>query len=107
MKKRWIVLLLLVCMIACLPKSNPSVEAEPRPTPAVLIGNYTYYWTGLEVKELPEGGYSGRIGSVVPATAMPTHKDEANVGSPDAPYIYLDDGVALLLDGQWIFFRPE
>lgn len=106
MKKLLIVFLLTVLFTACAVNADAAVEVKPQP-PAALIGNYTYYWTGIEVRELPPREISGRIGSVVPATAMPTHPNEANVGSPNAPYIYLDDGVALLLDGQWIFFKPE
>ncbi len=104
MKKRIVLLLMLLCAAACGPAKNVVAEA---PQPAVLIGDYTYYWTGIEVRELPDRGVSGRIGSVVPPTAVPTHRDEANVGDLNAPYIYLDDGVALLLDGKWIFFKPE
>ncbi|MBQ1632376.1 MAG: hypothetical protein II049_06095 [Clostridia bacterium] len=106
MKKRILmILMLLMLFAACYPAGSKTVEVQP--APAVLIGKYTYYWTGIEVKELPEGAVSGRIGSVVPETVVPTHSDEANIDCLDAPYIYLDDGIALYLNGQWIFFRPE
>lgn len=105
MKKLLSVWMILLLLTGC--SAGKAVTIEAQPTPAVLIGNYTYYWTGIEVKELPERGISGRIGSIVPATSMPTHRDEANIGDENAPYIYLDDGVALYLNGQWIFFKPE
>ena len=104
--KRWILLLTALCLFGCTQTKDAAVEAS-RQTPRVLIGKYTYYWTGIEVKELPERGVSGRIRTVVPASAMPEHPNEANFEGLDAPYIYLDDGVALLMNGQWIFFKPE
>lgn len=105
MKKLLSVWMILLLLTGCSAGKAETIEAQP--TPAVLIGNYTYYWTGIEVKELPDRGVSGHICSVVPATSMPTRRDEANIGAEDAPYIYLDDGIALLLNGQWIFFKPE
>ncbi len=107
MKKRMIVLFALIFAAACIPIKNAPIEGKRQPAPAVLIGAYLYCWTGIEVKEIPEEAASGRIRSVVPSSVVPACRDEANIDCLNAPYVYLDDGIALLLDGKWIFFKPE
>jgi hypothetical protein len=102
--KRIIACLLLFFFTACMLTTAESNAAEP----AVRAFDTVYCWSGHAFYRTPdESEYSGRIQSVVPETEKPAENNEANVPCKDAPFVLLDDGIALLLDGQWIFFKPE
>ena len=128
-RKRILVLFLLVVLllssVAC-EKGNEAQETEKSSndnssisdfgktvpgipnvlTPMIVVGNTVYYWTGEELTETPsEKEYSGYIKSIVPENRRPTKNNEANLPCLNAPYVVLNDEVALLYNQQWFLFR--
>ncbi|MBR4905290.1 MAG: hypothetical protein IKZ44_00365 [Clostridia bacterium] len=101
--KRIIACVLLLILTACM--SSPAESNAPQP--AVKAFDTVYCWSGHAFYRTPdESEYAGRIESVVPESEKPAENNEANVPCKDAPFVLLDDGVALLLNGEWQFFRP-
>ena len=101
--KQIIACLLLLFFTACM--LTPAESDAPQP--AVKAYDTVYCWSGHAFYRTPdESEYAGRIESVVPETEKPAENNEANVPCKDAPFVLLDDGVALLLNGEWQFFRP-
>lgn len=101
--KRIIACLLLLFLTACMLPAAESNAAQP----AVKAYDTVYCWSGHAFYRTPdESEYAGRIESVVPETDKPVENNEANVPCQDAPFVLLDDGIALLLNGEWQFFRP-
>ncbi len=77
-------------------------------TPMIVVDNIVYYWTGEELTETPsEKEYSGYIESIVPENRRPTKNNEANLPCLNAPYVDLDDGVALLYNHKWYIFQSK
>ena len=75
-------------------------------TPMIVVDNTVYYWTGEELTEtLSEKEYSGYIESIVPENRRPTKNNEANLPCLNAPYVILNDGVALLYNQKWFLFQ--
>lgn len=75
-------------------------------TPMIVVDNTVYYWTGEELTETPsEKEYSGYIESIVPENRRPTKNNEANLPCLNAPYVVLDDGVALFYNQKWFIFQ--
>lgn len=75
-------------------------------TPMIVVDNTVYYWTGEELTEtLSEKEYSGYIESIVPENRRPTKNNEANLPCLNAPYVVLNDGVALLYNQKWFLFQ--
>ena len=101
--KRIILCLLLLCITACISSAAESNAEQP----AVMAFDTLYYRSGHAFYRTPdESEYAGRIESVVPSTALPAENNEANIPCKNAPFVLLDDGIALLLNGEWQFFRP-
>lgn len=76
-------------------------------TPMIVVGNTVYYWTGEELAASPsEKEYSGYIESIVPENRRPTKNNEANLTCLNAPYVVLNDEVALFYNQKWFLFRP-
>lgn len=74
-------------------------------TPMIVVDNIVYYWTGEELTETPsEKEYSGYIESIVPENRRPTKNNEANLPCLNAPYVILDDEIALLYGQRWYLF---
>ena len=74
-------------------------------TPMIVVDNTVYYWTGEELTETPsEKEYSGYIESIVPENRRPTKNNEANLLCLNAPYVVLDDKIALLYSKRWFLF---
>lgn len=77
-------------------------------TPMIVVDNTVYYWTGEELTVSPsEEEYSGYIESIVPENRRPTKNNEANLPCLNAPYIDLDNGVALLYNQKWYIFQSK
>lgn len=75
-------------------------------TPMIVVDNTVYYWTGEELTETPsEKEYSGHIESIVPENRRPTKNNEANLPCLNAPYVVIDDEVALFYNQKWYLFQ--
>lgn len=84
-----------------LPSSVPNTQQ-----PSFMVDDVLYYSTGLKVSiSVAESDYLGKITSVVSITEKPTKNGQANIPYEDAPYVKYQDGLALLMDKDWIYFK--
>lgn len=85
--------------VTVLPTEAPNVLV-----PAVMIEGTVYYFNGNFI-EKPEEKPLGCISSIVPITEYPEKNDQANLDIlMDAPYVMLEDGVALPMEDGWGVF---
>lgn len=82
--------------------------ARANAVPVVKAVDTLWYGSGRAFYRMPdESEYYGRIETMAPKTALPTRNSEANFDCVGAPYVLLDDGLALLYGGQWQLFLPD
>jgi len=75
-------------------------------SPAIMIDGVIYYSLGMELDITPlETSFSGRVTSVVSEKDLPSQNGEANVQCLDAPYVIIDEGVAVLFNEKWMLFE--
>lgn len=102
--KRIIACLLLLLLTACMPSAAESNAAQP----TVRAFDTVYCWSGHAFYRTPdESEYTGRIRYTVPQTTLPTQNYEANISCQNAPFVLLDDGIAVFVNGEWQLFNPE
>jgi len=74
--------------------------------PSIVVNDIVYSTTGRQLAiDADESDYLGCIKSVVSLTAMPTENGQANTSTVGAPYMAYEDGLALMIDGQWYLFE--
>lgn len=97
------VFLLVLCIIAC----QRGVPDTPNVlSPAVMVDDVMYVLLGEELDTAPlESSYSGKITSVVKLTEFPAQNGEANFDCLNAPYVILDEGVAVRFNEKWMLFE--
>ncbi|MBR5948595.1 MAG: hypothetical protein IKZ82_08140 [Clostridia bacterium] len=84
---------------AVLPTEAPNVLV-----PAVMVEGTVYYFNSRFIDK-PEEEPLGSISSIVPITEYPEKNDQANLQIlMDAPYVMLEDGVALPMEDGWGVF---
>ena len=95
----------LIGLIGCSP-AEPAEKWDRRPM--IMVDGVIYLDTGKQMPvEMEESAFLGTITSSVDGSEMPTQNGESNFGCEGAPYAYLDDGLAVLLDNEWVFFEKE
>ena len=95
----------LTLLIGCSP-TEPAEKWDRRPM--VMVDGVIFLDTGKELAvEIAESAILGTITSSVDGSEMPTQNGESNFGSEGAPYAYLDDGLVVLLNNEWVFFEKE
>lgn len=74
----------------------------------LMVEGEIYLDTGKQMPvEIVESAILGVISSSVDGSEKPEQDGESNFGCEGAPYAYLDDGLAVLLDNEWVFFEKE
>ena len=101
--------IVLACCLTLLISCSPAEPAEKWDRrPMVMVDGVIFLDTGKEmVVEMDESAFLGTITSSVDGSEMPTQNGESNFGSEGAPYAYLDDGLVVLLNNEWVFFEKE
>ena len=86
---------------------NEPVEKWDR-RPMLMVEGEIYLDTGKQMPvEIAKEAIIGTITSSVEGSEKPAKNGESNFGCEGAPYAYLDDGVAVLLDNEWTFFEKD
>jgi len=94
-------------------QSSLNCNEIPDPTPntqhpSIMINNTMYYMTGRSVTiDANEEDYYGVITSVVASSEKPTKNGQANIAYEGAPYVEYQDGFALLMYDEWIYFEAR
>ena len=95
----------LTMLIGCSP-AEPDEKWDRRPM--IMVDGVIYLDTGKEMAvEMEESAFLGTITSSVDGSEMPTQNGESNFGGEGAPYAYLDEGLVVLLNHEWVFFEKE
>ncbi len=97
------VFLLVLCIIAC---QRGAPDTPNVLSPAVMVDDVMYVLLGEELDTAPlESSFSGKITSVVKLTEFPAQNGEANFDCLNAPYVILDEGVAVRFNEKWMLFE--
>lgn len=74
--------------------------------PALMVNGTLYRSTGTQLPVEPDdSAIVGHVSSVVPLSQWPETEGQANFGEPDAPYALIEDGLIVLIDGEWTLFE--
>ena len=74
--------------------------------PALMVNGTLYRSTGTQLPVEPDdSAILGCVSSVVPLSQWPEAEGQANFGEPDAPYALIEDGLIVLMDGEWTLFE--
>lgn len=95
--------MLVFCMTACRCEMADTPDVL---SPAIMIDGVIYYSQGNILEIAPtEESYSGHITSVVSEKSLPSQDGEANIQCLDAPYIFLEEGIAVYFNEKWLLFE--
>ncbi len=97
--------IVIILMAGCT-QSEPAEKWDRRPM--LMVEGTIYLDTGKQMPvEIVDSAILGVIASSVDSSEMPAQNGESNFGCEGAPYAYLDDGLAVLLNNEWVFFEKE
>ena len=103
--------MLLLCVAVAM---TGCAAAQPEPTtpnthlPTVMYDGTLYLSTFKQIQgEVDSSTIIGNISSTVPLSQLPTENGQANFDALDAPYALTDEGLAVLVDSEWILFSTE
>lgn len=81
--------------------------ADEAPERLLMADGRLYRAAALTVKPDADGGDRTLcIESVIPAGQTPAEDGQANFDAVGVPYIHWGSGLAVLLDGAWVYFEP-
>ena len=102
-----LLLLLIVTIIAC---GNKEVEEGMLGDriPMIMVEEHIYLDTGKQMEfEIDDVAIIGTITSEVDGSEIPAQNDQSNFGCIGAEYAYWDDGIVVMINDEWQFFRKE
>lgn len=100
-------LFLFITITAC---ENKEVEKEVLwdRIPMVMIKDQLYLDTGKKMSvKIDDSTILGTITSEVDSSEIPTQNGQSNFGCVGAAYTYYDDGIVVMINNEWQFFRKE
>jgi beta-lactamase regulating signal transducer with metallopeptidase domain len=76
--------------------------------PMLMVGGILYFDTGRQLPaEVDESAVLGTVASSVSQSEAPSRDGQSNFGKIGAKYAYFENGVAVLIDGEWVFFEKD
>lgn len=106
-----LILLSVITLFACgnkKDKDEDKAELTWDRIPMLMVEDKLYLDTGEQIPvEIDDSAIIGTITSEVDASEYPSKNGESNFGSIGAEYAYYKDGLAVLLNNEWQFFRKE
>ncbi|MBE7004076.1 MAG: hypothetical protein E7425_07300 [Ruminococcaceae bacterium] len=113
--KRTRTVLIIAIMLALLLfflTSCGAPQAEPTTPntylPSVMYDGSLYLSTFKQISgEVDSLAIVGKVSSTVPLSQLPTENGQANFEALDAPYAITDEGLAVLVDSEWILFSTD
>lgn len=74
--------------------------------PSIMINEQLYFYSGTKIdsENFGNDNYDGTIISIVSLSQRPNNNNEANIDVMDAPYIFYENGIALLWNNEWSYF---
>ncbi|MBE5966653.1 MAG: hypothetical protein E7255_06765 [Lachnospiraceae bacterium] len=76
--------------------------------PTIMVEDVLYLDTGKQIPvEIEDTSILGTISSDVDATEIPAENGQSNFGCVGSEYAFYEDGVVVMIDNEWQFFRRE
>jgi hypothetical protein len=76
--------------------------------PMIMVEGHLYLDTGKKMLvEIDDSAIIGTITSEVDGSEIPTQNGQSNFGCVGAEYAYCDDGIVVMINNEWQFFRKE
>jgi hypothetical protein len=105
MKRVLIVLTALLCLSLLWGCEKEAQTPNTNP-PSLVYGGELYRSTGREIAaEIDESAVVGWISSVVKGDQLPEEEGQANFPAQDAPYARCEEGLAVLIENEWVYFE--
>ncbi|MDE5415256.1 hypothetical protein [Alkalihalobacterium chitinilyticum] len=87
---------------------NEKEESLSDRRPMIMVNERIYMDTGKEIPlEIGDHAISGVITSSVKSTEKPAQNGESNFGYEGAQYALYDEGLVVLIQEKWIFFKED
>lgn len=110
MKKILSSVLILFLSIAITAYGNKEVEEKMLwdRIPMVMVEEHLYLDTGEKMLvEIDDSSIIDTITSEVDGSEIPTQNGQSNFGCVGAEYAYCDEGIVVMINNEWQFFRKE
>ena len=100
-------LFLIIIISACGNKEVKEKMLYDR-IPMIMVEGNLYLDTGNKMPvEIDDSAIIGTITSEVDGSETPTQNGQSNFGCVGAEYAYCDDGIVVMINNEWQFFRLE
>jgi hypothetical protein len=102
-----LVLFFIITITAC---GNKEVEGKMLGDriPMIMVEEYLYLYTGEKIPvEIDDKAIIGNITSEVAGSEIPTQNGQSNFGCVGSEYAYFDDGIAVMINNEWQYFKRE
>jgi hypothetical protein len=102
-----LVLFFIITITAC---GNKEVEEKMLGDriPMIMVEEYLYLDTGEKIPvEIDDKAIIGNITSEVAGSEIPTQNGQSNFGCVGSEYAYFDDGIAVMINNEWQYFKRE
>ncbi|WP_312833219.1 hypothetical protein [Sedimentibacter saalensis] len=102
-----LVLFFIITITAC---GNKEVEEKMLGDriPMIMVEEYIYLDTGEKMPvEIDDMAILGNITSEVAGSEIPTQNGQSNFGCVGSEYAYFDDGIAVMINNEWQYFKRE
>lgn len=102
-----LVLFFIITITAC---GNKEVEEKMLGDriPMIMVEEYIYLDTGEKMPvEIDDMAILGNITSEVAGSEIPTQNGQSNFGCVGSKYAYFDDGIAVMINNEWQYFKRE
>lgn len=76
--------------------------------PMIMVEEYLYLDAGEKIPvEIDDMAIIGNITSEVAGSEIPTQNGQSNFGCVGSEYAYFDDGIVVMINNKWQYFRKE
>lgn len=76
--------------------------------PMIMVEEHLYLDTGEKISvEIDDMDIIGNITSEVAGSEIPTQNGQSNFGCVGSEYAYFDDGIVIMINNEWQYFRKE
>lgn len=107
----WVMIIVVIAVLAVsigLITNPKSAEEINDLRPMIMVDGEIYLDTGKKLSvEIDESSIIGKTDPAVSSTEKPTQEGQTNFGLEGADYAYFDDGIAVLVNNEWVFFEKE
>lgn len=102
-----LIIFFIITITAC---GNKEVEEKMLGDriPMIMVEEHLYLDTGEKMPvEIDDMAIIGNITSEVAGSEIPTQNGQSNFGCVGSEYAYFDDGIAIMINNEWQYFRKE